>query len=1252
MNGTTPPEDNSSNISLSAGKEGTQERQQEVTLEILEGAFDRDKSPLIEGVSESISEQINTNDKNQTTVERPDATTLYGEDGRVLTTLPTECFRGRERMGENFATVVGDKLYATPDTLDFDIISGWRSHGDAIRFRNNSISEDVATCILQYMRGNYWGNIDWDDDSGRVNVGVTTREWPEFKNKMIQQGKLIVVDPAKAQAFSSVQKPNPESLAPEIQSQMDGWVGHFPQKKSLFINGEKDLSLLDWGDDVAANWSVTKLDMPEEIKNVTGAGLDPRENFLLVGSENTLYVLDMHTKPMKIVQKITSPGAKFEGAIRLRDDGSILAGDKEGHFTCVLSNLHIFQSHREKTEQARALQKLKNRKRVAAQAKTNGQGPDASEPLSAEIQEMARDLTNQFTDDIANADSLDKISQLRAEVKALKQSYSQDVKDTKLIDAMFKPVFDSLEAKESEILRAEIEERVKVVRGLLNRIEHMSLPDLADARKEVDRIRTISSGAGIDPAIRAEVARISDSFTERATEVLERDEEGLLKQLDDLMAQISEKLSRITRFSEFEIWQDVDYPAFLDALATQMRIIPASHKKIIEKLREVEKKVRDMKREYASKFKEQYDKVREEAATRTDAVTQLALERVGEFLESFSGEVKKKSFRNTDQAKQWVEKSPLYSSTLAVIDDLGTQDPEKADDLRRKLKVEIAQLVYQVKTLKSATIDESTGRQMVTFGKVSFPIWESRAEKVKEPKVELIYKVDNSSKGPGVKPDDYMCELFYRVTDDDGKIHEIPMYSEDARKYGMYNERFYDQGSYLGSYIRLGDARKVLSAVKERDKKGVNEIKRKYEEFQKKIEELNKRIAKRKASNKGDWSDLKEERSALTKEYVMFLQESGLYGWFALRSFKRNYQNGGNAESIAGQGRVPDWASYWVVDEEMEKSLEQFASMAKMSLGNREGLISLEGHAGTGKDVLVQMFANRTKRPLYSFDCTKWTTEFDLSQDVSLAAEDGASFTVKEDSVIVKALETPGSILYFNEFNAMPEFAQIFLHSLFDAKRQVTLKTSSGRVVKADPTVIICSSMNPGYPGTNHPQFATRSRMIPIKLLFPEFKRADNTYGSSEALRVARSVRSLEDLTLDPDMSENEFVKLWDNYINKGISNGAMTPERKFDLEVIFALITFAGKIREGFINKISKKGGRNTFSISQPFTLRDMRRCAYMLSHMDPSEKQNPDTAEAKAKDLIRQFYSQYIFDEKEEQDLETNLAQWTVEKPVHATI
>ena len=96
------------------------------------------------------------------------------------------------------------------------------------------------------------------------------------------------------------------------------------------------------------------------------------------------------------------------------------------------------------------------------------------------------------------------------------------------------------------------------------------------------------------------------------------------------------------------------------------------------------------------------------------------------------------------------------------------------------------------------------------------------------------------------------------------------------------------------------------------------------------------------------------------------------------------------------------------------------AKASKMQLDLQEGLLNLKGHAGTGKDVLVKMFANRTNRPYFAIDCSKWTTEFELSEDVVLEAEDGASKTVKVPSVVLNAITTPGAVMYFNEINAMP----------------------------------------------------------------------------------------------------------------------------------------------------------------------------------------------------------------------------------------
>ena len=101
-------------------------------------------------------------------------------------------------------------------------------------------------------------------------------------------------------------------------------------------------------------------------------------------------------------------------------------------------------------------------------------------------------------------------------------------------------------------------------------------------------------------------------------------------------------------------------------------------------------------------------------------------------------------------------------------------------------------------------------------------------------------------------------------------------------------------------------------------------------------------------------------------------------------------------------------------------------------------MLNLKGHAGTGKDVLIKMFCARTNRPYFSTDCTKWTTEFELAEDVVLEAKDGATQTIKVPSAVLNGIQTPGAAVYFNEINGMPEQAQIFLHALFDEKRSLT----------------------------------------------------------------------------------------------------------------------------------------------------------------------------------------------------------------------
>ena len=347
------------------------------------------------------------------------------------------------------------------------------------------------------------------------------------------------------------------------------------------------------------------------------------------------------------------------------------------------------------------------------------------------------------------------------------------------------------------------------------------------------------------------------------------------------------------------------------------------------------------------------------------------------------------------------------------------------------------------------------------------------------------------------------------------------------------------------------------------------------------------------------------------------------------------------------------------MDPQTETDLEEMAKALKMQLDLQEGLVNLKGHAGTGKDVRMKMFCALTNRPYFGIDGTKWTTEFELSEDVMLESKDGASQTVKVPSAVLNGITTPGAVVYFNEFNAMPEQAQIFLHALMDEKRSLTLKTSSGKTIRALPSVLLTASMNPGYPGTFDPQFATRSRMVSLEIGYPPLTRKADTgdrnpnppYDASEALRIARGVDSLADLTYEASLEHNEYVKMWDKYIN-GIENGAPEPKgtQKFDIDTSLALVQFANNLRENFIKIFEKsREARNALPVSQPITGRELRRCAYALSKMTPEEKAtaNPESV---ARDLLDKYFLTHIDKKEDQEKIRTAMNTWTSKKRVRA--
>lgn len=200
-------------------------------------------------------------------------------------------------------------------------------------------------------------------------------------------------------------------------------------------------------------------------------------------------------------------------------------------------------------------------------------------------------------------------------------------------------------------------------------------------------------------------------------------------------------------------------------------------------------------------------------------------------------------------------------------------------------------------------------------------------------------------------------------------------------------------------------------------------------------------------------------------------------------------------------------------------------------------------------------------------------------------------------------------------------------------------------------------SMNPGYPGTFNPQFATKSRMVGLEIDYPPLYREldpndpnpNQPISAAEALRVARQVDSLADFTYEANLEYNEFVKIWDRHVN-GIQNGApnLSAEQRFDVEVILTMVEFAQKLREGFVLKFEKRSAseiRGKLTVDQPITGREMRRMAYSLSKMTAEEKATANP-EAVTRSLIEKFFLCHIDDQKEKNEIITAMATWTSSK------
>jgi len=986
-------------------------------------------------------------------------------------------------------------------------------------------------------------------------------------------------------------------------------------------------------------WGVISAELPQKYESVSNLQLDPSGNFFLFYSKEDLVMTTKDgLEEVKRVPQLTQ--VNFDGQGRIR------AVDKDGHLVVYEPNFGELAQELDKRRVAKLAAGIKVADIFDLEAARKEEARKKIETLEY-LEPLRAQYGEQFNQILAKITTQEGVRQLRDGFNKMRDALrGQGLKPN---EAAF--ILEGLEApivvKEKEFASKGAAEALVAVQSRL--ASGLSIASVSEARTALDAVK--ASEGLLDDTTRREIREVTRELEEKSLELFRQRGGEIIKDVHGLVERTKRDLEAFTGKSQMDDWLEFRYPQLKSRLGSLAHDCPLEADEAYKAIVAARTDLAEIATSFEEKFKREYAKIREKAVERMEGV----VDTLGSDIEGLVDRLRGKAFTDRRAAEDYLNLSEAKKTLEAEIAALSSQNPDVAKELERALKVRLSNTLTEIERGALTQVAE-TGQQMIMFGETAFPKWEAKVKEKSERKVDLGFEEDAKTHGPGVKAGDVLGDVAVSIKNPDGSVSKARLYEgyqdENEWRFGLLS---YRGGAIPPSYLSAAEFKTVKKDYSDWIRGEKSSLRVELEEKRNALREIYARrqgVGERTAEIDEAW---KNEYREKLKEYSTFVSEHHIVLLRRIDKIKEEPE----IEFTNGRGFVPEWQSHWVSDPQTEHNLEEMARIFKMQLDLQEGILNLKGHAGTGKDVDLKMFAARTNRPYFATDCTKWTTEFELSEDVVLEAEDGASRTVKVPSAVLNGITTPGAIVYFNEFTAMPEQAQIFLHALMDEKRSLTLKTSSGKTKRALGSVLLASSENPGYPGTFEPQFATKSRRVSLEIGYPPSIRKPETgdrnpnppYDASEALRVARGVDSLSDLTYEASIERNEFVKMWDRYVN-GIENGVPEPTgtQKFDIDTILALVQFANNLRENFIKIFEKsREARNALPVSQPITGRELRRCAYALSKMTPEEKAtaNPEVV---ARTLLDTYFLTHI-DKKEDQDkIRTAMGTWTSKKRVRA--
>jgi len=293
--------------------------------------------------------------------------------------------------------------------------------------------------------------------------------------------------------------------------------------------------------------------------------------------------------------------------------------------------------------------------------------------------------------------------------------------------------------------------------------------------------------------------------------------------------------------------------------------------------------------------------------------------------------------------------------------------------------------------------------------------------------------------------------------------------------------------------------------------------------------------------------------------------------------------------------KVPDFDEHWKITEFHMGKLEEIAEALNLQIVNHRGILILQGEAGTGKNVLVDMLANLSNREVIQIACNENTVKEDLTYEFYFD-EKG---TYKLPSRLVEGIQTPGTIILLDEINALKPGIAKMMNSLFDYRRRIYLpEGGKEREIITDPTVLFVATMNPqNYGGVKplSPEVKSRSRVVDIDYApFEEMRGGRTRYRSDEAEMLAGYMEKLGEL------KQNELKLVWDHVINRDTTNGADRilqgdPTIEQDIRRIYDVIRVANRLRDMYA---AYQTGDSNEPMDFPTSLREVTDIVMEMNH------------------------------------------------------